>query len=486
MSINRSFMQQTVLIMFLAVLIGIGASYAPIGMLLIIGILLYFLLVLLITNEILFKRILIPSFLLIIFQDMISGLFSKIHPIFGQFFTYTDELFLVVTIPALLIQFCRGKKIIGTSIILSLIIILIFGFFSSVVNDVSLVITLQGAFLLTKGLLYAFIFVNISFTEQDIQKYIHVFKYISIFVLVFAFIDLLIPTLWREFVNINSDVDYRFGSLPSVQSIFNNPSVYGWFMIFAGMFALSKYKIIGENKYLIFSLLFFAVSLLSFRFKTTMSIFVILLIFYLLFGSRKVLAYILPIAIIGSVFFLFTGDYILNFINFTIERYLSGDWNDTARTALYYVSVLVANDNFPFGAGFGQYGGFIAAEEYSPVYYQYGLNNIYGLFPEDPKYATDTYWPNILGEIGYLATIALALFFIILIFKLLKSYKLIKNATMQIIVLFSAFVIIQALIESIASPVFNSPPRNVIIFALLGVALSLINQNKKESNIEVK
>ena len=85
--------------------------------------------------------------------------------------------------------------------------------------------------------------------------------------------------------------------------------------------------------------------------------------------------------------------------------------------ALYKTSALVGRDYFPLGAGLGRYGSWLSREHYSPLYAEYGLNDVRGLAPARPAgdglrarvaapSATDTFWPAILGEMGVIGLIA--------------------------------------------------------------------------------
>jgi hypothetical protein len=73
----------------------------------------------------------------------------------------------------------------------------------------------------------------------------------------------------------------------------------------------------------------------------------------------------------------------------------------TARARLYSTGGRIADDNFPVGVGFGRFASYPSRKYYSPVYQQYGLNRIYGLSREYPKYIDDVSWPSVIGETGY-------------------------------------------------------------------------------------
>lgn len=71
-----------------------------------------------------------------------------------------------------------------------------------------------------------------------------------------------------------------------------------------------------------------------------------------------------------------------------------------ARPATYEVGLTIMfKDYVPFGSGLGSFGTAAAAKEYSPLYYDYGLNEIWGLTPENPNFLADAFYPT-LAEFG--------------------------------------------------------------------------------------
>lgn len=59
-------------------------------------------------------------------------------------------------------------------------------------------------------------------------------------------------------------------------------------------------------------------------------------------------------------------------------------------------------DYFPFGSGMGSFGCAAAADFYSPLYYKYKMNDIWGLTPEEPMFLADAFYPALaqLGVVG--------------------------------------------------------------------------------------
>ena len=78
----------------------------------------------------------------------------------------------------------------------------------------------------------------------------------------------------------------------------------------------------------------------------------------------------------------------------------------SARYTLMADSLKIAANNAPVGLGFGTFGSAAAANAYSPVYLQLGYLAHYGLgYAGTTSYLTDTFWPVLFGEFGYLGTL---------------------------------------------------------------------------------
>ncbi len=91
-----------------------------------------------------------------------------------------------------------------------------------------------------------------------------------------------------------------------------------------------------------------------------------------------------------------------------ISTYYDND--STARSILTENSLDIAINFAPFGSGFATFGSAITSsgEYYSPLYYQYGYESIYGLSPLNPSYVSDTFWPTIVAQLGFVGTVIYA------------------------------------------------------------------------------
>lgn len=92
--------------------------------------------------------------------------------------------------------------------------------------------------------------------------------------------------------------------------------------------------------------------------------------------------------------------------------YVSGmaDEERMARPQTFKTGVTIMKDYFPFGSGLGTFGCAAAAKEYSPLYYKYDLDTIWGLSPENPMFLADTFYPIVYSQFGLFGAVLFLLF----------------------------------------------------------------------------
>lgn len=105
---------------------------------------------------------------------------------------------------------------------------------------------------------------------------------------------------------------------------------------------------------------------------------------------------LLKVAALGCVVIFFTWT---KFNAYYVEGFQS-DAAEMARPLTYETGMkIMFKDYIPFGSGLGSFGTAAAAKEYSPLYYDYQLNNVWGLIPENPMFLADAFYPT-LAEFG--------------------------------------------------------------------------------------
>lgn len=107
-------------------------------------------------------------------------------------------------------------------------------------------------------------------------------------------------------------------------------------------------------------------------------------------------ATLLKVAALGAVVIFFTWT---KFNAYYVEGFQE-DAEAMSRPATYETGMqIMFHDYVPFGSGLGSFGTAAAAKEYSPLYFKYHLNEIWGLDPTNPMFLADAFYPT-LAEFG--------------------------------------------------------------------------------------
>lgn len=105
---------------------------------------------------------------------------------------------------------------------------------------------------------------------------------------------------------------------------------------------------------------------------------------------------LLKLAALGAVVIFFTWT---KFNAYYVEGFQE-DAQEMARPITYQTGMqIMFHDYIPFGSGLGSFGTAAAAKEYSPLYYQYHLDEIWGLDPSNPMFLADAFYPT-MAEYG--------------------------------------------------------------------------------------
>lgn len=136
----------------------------------------------------------------------------------------------------------------------------------------------------------------------------------------------------------------------------------------------------------------------------------------------------------------------------------------TARTIIF-------SDYIPFGSGLASFGTNAAAKYYSPLYYKYNLDSIWGLYPENPMFLADAFYPT-MAQYGLVGLFFFLWFWIRRYKQALhhKEFRAYKVAMMMIFALF---------LESMADTSYLSG-KGMGYFMLLAMAIKGSYVNKKK------
>ena len=370
----------------------------------------------------------------LLFQMYLEKIISPIKKI--------DELFPFILI---FLCFCKiiknnGKVRIlnknihknNIKIFIALILLIIMGIIGNVVyryQEVPAIIA--DIIIVIKGFL-TYIFAYILFEDISFENY---HKIINNFMrLISGIIFTLLIANYA--LGIFPVAEIRNG-IPSQQLFFAHPTnlaSYSIAIIIILTIMQRNYK--GNFKYII---LMSIVVVSTQRNKAIMFICVYYMLYYFIINKNKRVNFALTTCI--SVVILYVGSEQIN-------KYLTNtDW---ARSALLLKSIEVAKDHFPLGSGFATFATWNSGVYYSPLYYMYDMNHIYGLSPGYYMFVADTFWPAIIAQFGFFGVI-------IICYIIINMFKNISYCKDKYKYLSKISVLVYLLILSAAETSFMSP-----------------------------
>ena len=157
-----------------------------------------------------------------------------------------------------------------------------------------------------------------------------------------------------------------------------------------------------KNKYIALAIVLTGMLAPKFKFMGEITCFIALLFFVkkqLDFKSSKtVISVVLLMAVVIAVTWQ------------RFDAYYYSGWNNAelARPMTYKTSLQILWDYFPLGPGMGTFASWGACQHYSPLYYTYHLNNIWGLGPGG-GFIADAFYPT-LAQYGIVGVILFYIF----------------------------------------------------------------------------
>lgn len=233
---------------------------------------------------------------------------------------------------------------------------------------------------------------------------------------------------------------------------------------------LYLYSLKKTHKDIIITLLILSIGLLSTKSKFYGFYVSFIFIFFLAqrFKSNKIFCIrnIIFITILLCAIIIVTWEKTYSYI------YTGGLSNESsaemwARPALYMGMIDILKQYPILGSGMGSYANYASAIYYSPLYYRLEFDNIWGLTPEMPVFASDTFIP-VLAQYGIIGILLFFLFWK----KRIKESKLYfsHNSKSKIQYKLCILIFIFFLIENLADSTFTQN-RGMFMMGLLGVIL---------------
>lgn len=348
-------------------------------------------------------------------------------------------------------------------------IFLLCGAISSVLAEVESSTWLSAALLAAKGILVGWASAQIDWGPRDIRAMARVGAVVGLITALGVCLNLIVGERWTiAFAGYSED---RYG-LSALVGPFTHPLALGSVASLVTVSALAWHRTFGPSR--ISKLLLFTAplsALTSLR-RTALIGLVVATTWTIARTSRAQSIALLSVG--TALVTAFGGNFVREVYDNTVQEYFANN-TEAARNLMTLGAIDVASMRFPFGSGFGRYGSFIAAEEYSPEYYRLGFSRIYGMTPEMTSFLTDTAWPSVLGETGWVGftsfLVALAL-----IFRSCRRIQRLCDAQARWFGRAGEGALVLTLVGSFSIPVFTAPPLYFVPFFVAGVAAALLRQ----------
>jgi hypothetical protein len=286
------------------------------------------------------------------------------------------------------------------------------------------------------GYFFTFIFTLIFIlsvnTKIDINELFLLFK---LFLITFLFLSLI--TIFYSLITGQLINTHYFG-------FFRELGAFATILNISTILSLVLFLKTNNKLYLYIGILFSFFVILTIMKKSIIANFFIWFIYIFSKGSRKqkIIQFSLFLFLTFILLFSFKNQ-LLNNINLNIE-YINAAGDDHVRIAMYNAAYKISKDHFPFGIGLGSFGSLPSLYNgYSKVYYDYNIYLIEPLSPERVNSAEghdlfDTFWPHILGEVGF---IGILIFLFSWFYPIIIAIKYFKKNSSNTIKALSFYVI---------------------------------------------
>jgi hypothetical protein len=361
---------------------------------------------------------------------------------------------------------------------------LVIGVLSGLLVQAPPVIFLSGAFVLGKGLLLAWAVAQLDWSERHLLVAARSGTGLLLIALVACAANAAMPAAWNAMLASDLNAAAPRGFLPSLIGPFTHPIDLGQFMALTAVAIAAWRATMGRS---VFTLALLAATIagavLTARRTASASFGAAWLWLQLTQRSARVLVAMVAVLPLAAVVL---SDSVIKVFRATWQDYIVRGSTE-ARTVLTRDSFAVAADHFPGGTGFGRFGSAVAASNYSPEYLARGYPDIWGLgnTVENGRFLTDTEWPAILGEAGFLGAAAFALGLLAIYRTGRRLSRSTGPATHRWAGLTVMGWLVALLVESVGTVSFTGPPVSGAFFVLVGITTALLDPDKHAKATEM-
>lgn len=146
-----------------------------------------------------------------------------------------------------------------------------------------------------------------------------------------------------------------------------------------------------------------------------------------------------------------------------ITEYFLDNTRYSPRQILLRDSIALAAKHFPLGTGFGSFGSTIADQYYSPLYLELGYDNNYGMGPADSMFLSDSFWPEIIAQFGFIGFVLFLAVVVCFLVAALRKMRVHRQGGFAMLA-----ILLNMLINSMAESSFFNPT-SFLLFMIFGI-----------------
>jgi hypothetical protein len=387
----------------------------------------------------------------------------------GEAVRQADELLVLLFVGLTVLRSARSStRLPSLRLIVPGVGFAMFGVIGAIDHSVPFSVAAVGTWLGLKLWISLAVSLLLPWKRRDISRVYRAIVGVGLLIAVIGLLDYLTHAAISRALHTSI---YRFesGSLrgEAVHSIFPHPGEFSLYMSLLFAFTFARFAGERNRRDLLLALCFAGSVMLSLRLKGFLSLACIVVIVTMAHSSAAMRTKV-AIGLIGAL--LVIGAYAVegNVISKQIATYTSSE--SSARAKLYTTSTRIASNEFPVGAGFGRFATYPSRLYYSPVYQEYGLNQVWGLSREFPNFIDDTSWPGVIGEAGYGGFLFYAIGILALIFVVLRRMRSssgeVRWLSLAVLCAMAAF-----LVDSLGDPTLFDWLATTFLALMIGPAL---------------
>lgn len=408
------------------------------------------------------KKVSLSYFMLLICTYMF--VFQNFIQYYIKSIQYWDEIISLSIIPIYILKRNKTKiKKYDLGIIICLIIFIIIGIYSNIkymYQEKNLVVS---DVLLCMKFFMMYYLSNLVFKVEDIpEKYSKHLKIITCILVIMTVLNYIFK-IWPY--------GYRYGIM--INKLFYTHPTY---LAAICVFLLASLIMFDRKKSKLYFILNILLIISTLRMKAIGFVFACISIYLFIVIYKRKLSMI-KLVIVGIVAIL---------ISFNQIKLYFVELNDSARSVLMNTSIKIANDYFPFGTGFATFGSHFSTVKYSPIYIKYKISNTYGLSKKYNSFVSDTFWPMIIGQFGYLGLILYLICLILIFIKIQKSYDVNRKEVYIAKLICFVYLIVSSTSESAFVNSIAIPLATIIGLNYNKIERTINDENKERKIIDGK